>query len=220
VDAASRRGRGRAHVDAFERRPVGGEPAGRPEHQLPEVHRPAVEVSADEVAVAGLELGTERCGEDLAQHPIPARSWHEEVGLGVVEHDERDGADLDYIVPVQCDLREDPRRSLFRPGLIEEEVADAVEDRLALVHFDPLGPVGVAADYEIGPGVYGSVREIHLLRFWGRDVLLAPMRHHEDQIDPRAQALYILLHDVLKEWRRARGRPGSPRPAVGGYVQV
>src|ERR687890_30541 len=92
----------------------------------------------------GLELGTERCGEDLAQRPIPARPWHEEVGLGVVEHDERDGANLDHIVPVQCDLREDTRRGLFRPGLVEEEVADTVEDRLTLVHFDPLGPVGVA----------------------------------------------------------------------------
>src|SRR5919106_3809135 len=168
----------------------------------------------------GLELGTERCGEDLAQRPIPARPWHEEVGLGVVEHDERDGADLDHIVPVQCDLREDPRRGLFRPGLIEEKVANAIENRLPLVHFDPLGPVGVAADYEIGTGVQGGVCEIYLLRFWGRDVLLAPMWHHEDQVDSRTQAFYVLLHDVLKEWRRARGRLGSPGPAVGGHVQV
>src|SRR5215212_11721900 len=76
--------------------------------------------------------------------------WHEEVGLGVVEDDERDGEDLDHSVPVQCDLSEDPRRCLFRPGLVEEEVADTVEDRLPLVHFEPLGPVGVATDYEVG----------------------------------------------------------------------
>ena len=71
-------------------------------------------------APVGLELGTYGCGEDLTQRPIPTRSWQEEVGLGVVEHDERDGADLDNIVPVQCDLGEDPRRGLFRPGLVEE----------------------------------------------------------------------------------------------------
>ena len=40
-------------------------------------------------APVGLEFGTEGCGEDLAQRPIPARSWHEEVGLGVVEHDRK-----------------------------------------------------------------------------------------------------------------------------------
>src|SRR5215208_6795072 len=168
----------------------------------------------------GLELGTERCGEDLAQHPIPARPWHEEVGLGVVEHDERDGADLDHIVPVQCDLREDPRRGLFRPGLVKEEVADAVEDRLALINFDPLGPVGVVSDNEVGSGIQGGVCEIHLLRFWGRHILLAPMWHYEDQVDTRTQALYVLLHDVLKEWRRTRVRLGSPGPAVRGDVQV
>jgi hypothetical protein len=32
--------------------------------------------------------------------------------------------------------------------------------------------VGVAADYKVGSGVQGGVREIHLLRFWGRDILL------------------------------------------------
>src|SRR5215204_7694440 len=153
--------------------------------------------SAGEAPVR-LELGTERCGEDLAQRPISARPWHEEVGLGEVEHDERDGADLDYIVPVQCDLREDPRRGLFRPGLVEEEVADAVEDRLALVHLDPLGPVGVAPDYQVRPGVYRSVRAIHLSRLGGREVFFAPVRHHDDEVHLPSQPCYIFLHYVLK----------------------
>ena len=81
-------------------------------------------------------------------------------------------------------------------------------------------PVVIGASYALPSTVYGGVREIHLLQFWGRDVLLAPMRHHEDQVDPRPQALYVLLHDVLEEWRRAGGRLGSPGPAVGGDVQV
>src|SRR5919107_5154129 len=176
-------------------------------------------VSAGAVPV-GLELGPQRRGKDFAQCPIPTCFGHEEVRLGLVEDDEGNGTGLDDIVPVQRGLREDRRRGLFRPGLVEEEVADAVEDRLALVHFDPLGPVSVAADYEVGSGIQGGMCEIHLLRFWGRDVLLAPMWHHEDQVYSRTQALYVLLHDVLKEWRRAGGRLGSPRPAVGENVQV
>ena len=86
-----------------------------------------------------LELGSQGCGEDLAQRPIPARPWHEEVGLGVIEHNERDRANLDHILPVQCDLSEDPRRGLFRPGLVEEEVADAVKIGLPSYTSIPLG---------------------------------------------------------------------------------
>src|SRR3712207_4815132 len=56
-------------------------------------------------------------------------------------------------------------RSLLRPGLVEEEVAYAVEDRLAPVDLDPFGPVGVAPDEYVGPRVHGLVREVHLPRF-------------------------------------------------------
>src|SRR3712207_6853098 len=55
-------------------------------------------------------------------------------------------------------------RSLLRPGLVEEEVAYAVEDRLAPVDLDPFGPVGVAPDEYVGPRVHGLVREVHLPR--------------------------------------------------------
>src|SRR5581483_9757247 len=57
VDAAAGRGRGRAQVDALERRAVGHEPPHRPEPELAEVHRPGVEVPADEVPVVRLERG-------------------------------------------------------------------------------------------------------------------------------------------------------------------
>src|SRR5215217_7030984 len=60
----------------------------RTSHTRPWNSRGAKVVSAGGFPV-GLELGTERCGEDLAQRPIPARPWHEEVGLGVVEQNRK-----------------------------------------------------------------------------------------------------------------------------------
>src|SRR4029453_2624367 len=73
-----------------------------------------------------LELGSEGSGIDLAQRPVPSPSWRQEVGLGAVEDDEGNGAGLDHVIPVERDIGEDRGRGLFRPGLVEEEVADAV----------------------------------------------------------------------------------------------
>src|SRR5918994_7285777 len=57
VDAAAGRGGGGAEVDPGERRAVRNARAHGAREKLPEVHRTAVDVSADEVAVVALELG-------------------------------------------------------------------------------------------------------------------------------------------------------------------
>ena len=54
----------------------------------------------------------------------------------------------------------------------------------------------------------------------GRHVLDAPVRADDDEVDLRPQALYVLLHNVLKERRRARGRLRGPGPVVVGHAHV
>src|SRR6266516_3025641 len=56
VDATTRRGRSGAEIDALDRRPVRDELAHGPKEQLAEIHRARIQVTADQIAVARLEL--------------------------------------------------------------------------------------------------------------------------------------------------------------------
>jgi hypothetical protein len=80
VHAASGRRRGRAQVDALERRPVRDEAPYRAEEELAEIHRAAVEISADEVAVMGLEVGR---AERAASEDQVAEARREALDLGL-----------------------------------------------------------------------------------------------------------------------------------------
>src|SRR5215217_8285115 len=94
---------------------------------------PAVPTRASAPPV-GLELGPEGRGVNVAQRPVTSPPRRQEVGLGAVEDDEGNGAGLDHPVPVERDVGEDGGRGLLGPGLVEQEVADAVVDRLPFVH--------------------------------------------------------------------------------------
>src|SRR5215208_2684242 len=177
-------------------------------------------LSPDAPVPVRLELGAQRGGVDLAQRPVGAALWREEVRLGVVKEDKGNGPDLDHAVLVQRDLGEDAGRGLLRPGLVEEEVAHTVEDRVALVHFDAFGPVGVPADDHIRARVHGRVRPVHLPRLRRGEVLLAPVRHYDHEVHLVAQPLYVLRHDLLLDGRRAGGGLRGPGPVVGGDAQV
>src|SRR5215212_8409359 len=116
-------------------------------------------------ALVRLELGAYGGGEDLIQGPVTAGLRHEEVRLGFVQDHERHRPGLNDAISVEDRLDEDAGRGVFGPGLVEEEVARAVEDRLVLVHLDTFGPVGVVPHDEVGPLVYRRVGELYLSRF-------------------------------------------------------
>ena len=71
--------------------------------------------------------------EDLA-HDDPAGAGRvEEVRLCLVEDDVRPHPDLDEVRAAERQLEGDPLHRRLRPGLVEDEVAERVPDRLALV---------------------------------------------------------------------------------------
>ena len=82
VDAAAGRRRRGAEIDPAEGRPVGDEPACRPEQELPEIHGAVVQVTAHEVPVVPFQVGrAERvAGEDeLAEARSEPLTWPSSV---------------------------------------------------------------------------------------------------------------------------------------------
>ena len=147
---------------------------------------------------------------DLA-HDDPAVARRvEEVRLGLVEDDVRPHPGLDELGAVERQLERHALHRRLGPGLVEDEVAERVPDRPALVDLERARPVGVVADDHVGAGVdRGSGQR--LLTFERRRVVLgAPVREHDHDLGAGVARLLDVRDDVLLGERRAarRVRPG------------
>ena len=124
----------------------------------------------------------QQVAEHLAHHHPAVAGRVEEVRLGLVENDVRPHPGLDEGRPVvNVSSRVIPSIVGIGPRLVEDEVAEGVPDRPALVDLDRAGPVGVVADDEVGTGVDRGSGQPLLAGKGGRVVLGAPVRkddHH------------------------------------------
>ena len=95
--------------------------------------------------------------------------------------------------------------------VIEDEVAEAVDDEVPLVELDPLQDVRMVADHQVGPGVDGGVGLGDLVGDRRVGVLDAPVKADDDVVDTlrlsRRMAFVTRLMSV-----RAVATPG-PAPA-------
>ena len=151
---------------------------------------------------AGLELSSGRPHQgseplrgvvDLAHDDSAVAGRIEEVRLGLVQDDVRPHPGLDELGAVERQLERHALHRRLRPGLVEDEVAERVPDRLALVDLERARPVGVVADDHVGAGVDRGPGERLLAVERGRVVLGAPVREHD--------------HDLRRRSRAPSGRP-------------
>ena len=64
--------------------------------------------------------------------------------------------------------------------LVEDEVADAVIDAVAVVVLDGLEGMGVMADEDVGTGINQLAGFLALLWNWFQGVFSAPVKAHDD----------------------------------------
>ena len=106
--------------------------------------------------------------------------------------------------PAEGQLESDALHRRLRPCLVEDEVAERVPDRLALVDLHRGGPVGMVADDHVGPRIDDHPGQILLRGERGRVVLGAPMGEDDDDIGACGPGgRDILFHEVRLQRRAA-----------------
>src|SRR6188472_2684126 len=130
VDATTGRRRGGADVETFQRRAVRDELSHGPEEELTEIHRPAVDVPADDVPVASLEI---RRSHRVSSEDEVAEARCEALDLPL-------DAVGDVLVRAERDVAVRPRRVLSGGSArVVEERRLCEEDERVLVAGGALG---------------------------------------------------------------------------------
>src|SRR4051794_300969 len=106
---------------------------------------------------------------------------------------------------------------------VEHEVAEAVVDHRSAVALHALYPVRMSADDEVGARVDQTPTDSTLYRIHEMCVLRAPVRHHDDHVDPPTELADSSEHATqvrVVQWpgpRRHPDRQGTRPPGSGAW---